>query len=215
MTFAEYLESRWDHLLELGLEHLAVVLVVVAIATTIGVGLGVATYRTERPRDAVLAITGFFLTNPSLALFGLLIAPLGLGWPPVVVALVLYALLPIVRNTIVGLREVDPAIVESAQGMGMGRAHRLLRIELPMAWPVIVTGMRVSTVIVVGIAAIGAYVNGPGFGNDLFRGLRRIGNPDAAFNLVLGGLLGVVVLAILLDLLYVLLSRLTTSRGIR
>jgi osmoprotectant transport system permease protein len=215
MTFAEYLESRWDHLLELGLEHLAVVLVVVAIATTIGVGLGVATYRTERPRDAVLAITGFFLTIPSLALFGLLIAPLGLGWPPVVVALVLYALLPIVRNTIVGLREVDPAIVESAQGMGMGRAHRLLRIELPMAWPVIVTGMRVSTVIVVGIAAIGAYVNGPGFGNDLFRGLRRIGNPDAAFNLVLGGLLGVVVLAILLDLLYVLLSRLTTSRGIR
>jgi osmoprotectant transport system permease protein len=215
MTFAEYLESRWDHLLELGLEHLAVVLVVVAIATTFGVGLGVATYRTERPRDTVLAITGFFLTIPSLALFGLLITPFGLGWPPVVVALVLYALLPIVRNTIVGLREVDPAIVESAQGMGMGRARRLLRIELPLAWPVIVTGMRVSTLFAVGIAAIGAYVNGPGLGDDLFRGLRRIGNPDAALNLVLGGLLGIVVLAILLDLLYVLLSRLTTSRGIR
>ncbi|MQA84762.1 MAG: ABC transporter permease subunit [Streptosporangiales bacterium] len=210
-----YLESHWDDLLELGIAHALVVAVSVAIATVIGVALGIATYRTERPRELVLAITGFFLTIPSLALFGLLISPLGLGWPPVAVALVMYALLPIVRNTVVGLREVDPAIVESAQGMGMGRARRLLRIELPLAWPVIMTGMRVSTVIVVGIAAIGAYVNGPGLGEDIFRGLRRIGNPETALNLVLGGLLGIVVLAILFDLVYVLLSRLTTSRGIR
>lgn len=215
ISFTDYLSRRWDHLLGLGIDHALVVVVVIATATVIGVGLGVATYRTERPRELTVAVTGFFLTIPSLALFGLLITPLGLGWPPVVVALIMYALLPIVRNTIVGLREVDPAIVESAQGMGMGRARRLLRIELPLAWPVIVTGMRVSTVITVGIAAIGAYVNGPGLGEDIFRGLRRIGRPEVALNMVLGGLLGVIVLAILFDLLYVLLSRLTISRGIR
>lgn len=215
IEFLDYLESRWDDLLELAIAHILVVAVAVGVATVIGVGLGVLTYRTERPRELTLAVCGVFLTIPSLALFGLLITPLGLGWPPVAVALVMYALLPIVRNTIVGLREVDPAIVESAQGMGMGRVRRLLRIELPLAWPVIMTGMRVSTVLVVGIAAIGAYVNGPGLGNDIFRGLRRIGNPETALNLILGGLLGIVILAILFDIVYVLLSRLTTSRGIR
>ncbi|MGH3383694.1 MAG: ABC transporter permease [Nocardioidaceae bacterium] len=215
MTFFEYLDSRWDSLLELGIEHVLLVLVSVAIATVVGVVLGILTYRTQRPRELVLAVTGTFLTIPSLALFGLfLVWGLGLGSTPVVIGLVMYGLLPIVRNTIVGLREVDPAVVESAQGMGMGRWQRLLQIELPLAWPVILTGMRVSTLIVLGIAAIGAYINGPGLGNEIFDGLARIGTPNAV-NLVLGGMLGILVLAILLDLFYVLVNRLTTSRGLR
>ena len=214
MSFFVYLQSRWAHLLQLSLQHLYVVVVSVAIATVIGVALGLATYQRQRARDAVLAVTGIFLTIPSLALFGLFIGWLGLGTPPVIVALVMYSLLPIVRNTIVGLRGVDPAVVESAQGMGMGRASRLLRIELPLAWPVILTGMRVSTLLCVGIAAIGAYVRGPGLGNDIFTGLARIGSA-VAVNLVLGGVVGIIVLAILLDALYVLINRLTTARGIR
>lgn len=213
-SFLSYLEFHWDELLTLGLEHVAVVAVAVAIATALGVGLGVATYRTERPRELTLAVTGSFLTIPSLALFGLFIPVFGLGTTPVVVALVMYALLPIVRNATVGLRQVDPAVVESAQGMGMSRTQCLLRIELPLAWPVVLTGMRVSTLVIVGIAAIGAYISGPGLGNDIFSGLARIGSATA-LNLVLGGLLGVIVVAILFDLLYVLLVRLTTSRGIR
>lgn len=214
MRFLSYLENRWDHLLQLTLEHALVTAVAVLIATVLGVGLGVATYRTDRPRRIVLAVTSVFLTVPSLALFGILIGLIGLGAVPVVLALVLYSLLPIVANTVVGLRGVDPAVVESAQGMGMGRAQRLVRIELPLAWPVILTGMRVSTLLTIGIAAIGAYIRGPGLGNDIFTGLARIGSP-LALNLVLGGLLGVVLLAILFDLLYVLVNRLTTSRGIR
>jgi osmoprotectant transport system permease protein len=214
VNFVAYLQSRWEHLLQLSLQHLYVVVVSVAIATVIGVALGLATYRRERARDAVLAVTGIFLTIPSLALFGLFIGWLGLGTPPVIVALVMYSLLPIVRNTIVGLRGVDPAVVESAQGMGMGGASRLLRIELPLAWPVILTGMRVSTLLCVGIAAIGAYVRGPGLGNDIFTGLARIGSA-VAVNIVLGGIVGIIVLAILLDALYVLINRLTTARGIR
>jgi len=214
MNFFAYLQSRWLHLLELAIDHVVVVGISVLIATVVGVALGVGTYRTDRPRQIVLAITSVFLTIPSLALFGIFIGVLGLGATPVVVALVMYALLPIVANTIVGLRGVDPAVVESAQGMGMGRALRLLRIELPLAWPVILTGMRVSTLITVGIAAIGAYISGPGLGNDIFTGLARIGSP-VAINLVLGGILGVIILAILFDMLYVLINRLTTSRGIR
>ncbi|MBA3278310.1 MAG: ABC transporter permease [Geodermatophilaceae bacterium] len=214
MNFFAYLQSRWLHLLELAIDHVVVVGISVLIATVVGVALGVGTYRTDRPRQIVLAVTSVFLTIPSLALFGIFIGVLGLGATPVVVALVMYALLPIVANTIVGLRGVDPAVVESAQGMGMGRALRLLRIELPLAWPVILTGMRVSTLITVGIAAIGAYISGPGLGNDIFTGLARIGSP-VAINLVLGGILGVIILAILFDMLYVLINRLTTSRGIR
>jgi osmoprotectant transport system permease protein len=212
--FLEFLERRWDDLLELTVQHAAVVAVAVLLATIIGVALGVATYRTERPRELVLAVTGTFLTIPSLALFGLFLVWFGLGVVPVVIALVMYGLLPIVRNTIVGLREVDAAVVESAQGMGMNRSERLLRIELPLAWPVILTGMRVSTLLVLGIAAIGAYINGPGLGEWIFGGIARVGTPIGV-QLVLAGMLGVVVLAILFDLLYVLIARFTTSRGLR
>ena len=214
MTFLEYLETRQEHLLELTIEHIVIVVEAIVIATVIGLVLGILTYQTRRPREIVLAITGTFLTMPSLALFGLFIVWIGLGTAPVLIALVMYALLPIVRNTIVGLREVDPSVVESAQGMGMNRVQRLLRIELPLAWPVVIAGMRVSTLVVLGIAAIGAYINGPGLGNDIFTGLARIGTSTAVY-VVLGGMLGILILAVLFDLLYVLIFRLTTSRGLR
>lgn len=213
-SFWTYLEFSWQELLQIGLEHAVIVIIAVLIATVIGVGLGVVTYRTERPRELVLAVTGTFLTIPSLALFTLLIQlpGLGLGAKSVVVALVMYGLLPIVRNTIVGLREVDPAIVESAQGMGMGRAARLWRIEMPLAWPVVLTGVRVATLLLVGIAAIGAYINGPGLGEPIFGA--SVGSASA-FNEVLSGTLGVIILAVLFDFVYVVISRLTTSKGIR
>jgi osmoprotectant transport system permease protein len=214
MTFFDYLRSRWDNILELAVEHALVTGVSVLIATVLGVGIGMATYNRKRSGRLVIAVVSVFLTIPSLALFGLFINVLGIGTTPVVVALVMYCLLPIVANTMVGLREVDPAVVESAQGMGLSRGQRLLRIELPLAWPVILTGIRVSTLLALGIAAIGAYIQGPGLGNDIFAGLSRISSPNA-LNLVLGGTLGVVVLAVLSDLFYVLLNRLTTSRGIR
>jgi len=213
-SFRLYLEFTWEDLVQLAIDHAVIVAISVLIATVIGVGLGVATYRTQRPRELVLAVTSTFLTIPSLALFTLLIQVplLGLGAPSVVVALVMYGLLPIVRNTIVGLREVDPAIVESAQGMGMTRAERLWRIELPLAWPVVLTGVRVATLLLIGIAAIGAYINGPGMGEPIFGA--SVGSA-AAGNQVLAGTLGVVVLAILFDLVYVVIFRFTIPKGIR
>jgi osmoprotectant transport system permease protein len=214
MSFPEYLSSRSDLVVELTLEHAQVVALSIGIAAAIGIVVGIATYERERASEIALAICAIFLTIPSIALFGLLIAPLGLGYRPTVVALVLYALLPIVRNTITGLRGVDPALIESARGMGMGRWRRLRRIELPLAWPVIITGIRVSTLIVLGIAAIAAAINGPGLGELIFRGLTRIGAVNDV-NEILTGILGIMVLAVLFDIAFFVLRRLTTSPGVR
>ena len=127
---------------------------------------------------------------PSFALFSLLLGVVGrLGTAVVLPGLVLYSLLPIVRNTVTGLLAVDPAVVESAKGVGMGPVRRLLRIELPLAWPVVLAGVRVSAVLLVGIAALGTLVQGPGLGELIFAGLRIIGSPNAV-NLALAGTLG-------------------------
>lgn len=214
MDFFEFLTKRSDDMLELGLEHAAVVGISVLLASVIGVALGVLTYQRQRPRELVLAATGAMLTVPSFALFIILLGVFGLGWLPVVVALTMYGLMPIVRNTVAGLNNVDPAVVESARGMGLTRWQRLLRIELPLAWPVIITGIRVTTLVLLGIAAIGYIVNGPGYGELIFTGLHRVGTP-VAVNLVLAGTLGVIILAILYDLLFYAVRRLTTSRGVR
>jgi osmoprotectant transport system permease protein len=216
MSFSEYLSRRWDTLLQSAIDHAVLVGSAMVIAVVVGVALGIATYRSERASTMTLSICGVFLTIPSFALFAMLIGipALGLGFRSALVGLVLYALLPIVRNTVVGLRQVPPAVVESAQGMGMSRWQRLFRIEFPLAWPIIVTGIRVSTVMIVGIAAIAAVINAPGLGKDIFRGLARLGSP-AALNLVLGGVLGVVVLSLLFDSIFLLIRRFTTSRGIR
>ncbi len=213
-AFLDYLNDQGERLFGLTIEHAIIVLISVTLSTIIGVVVGVLTYRSVNPRRISLAIAGIFLTIPSFALFGLLVPLLGLGARPAVVALVMYGLLPIVRNTITGLRSVDPAVVESAQGMGMGRFRRLLRIELPLAWPIIITGIRVAAVITVGIAAIAAVVNGPGLGKDIFRALSTIGTPTAVPQ-VLSAILGIIVIAILIDLGFLILGRLTTSRGIR
>jgi len=212
--FLEYISLSWDHVLVLALGHALVVAISLAIDIVIGVSLGVLVYRRERAANVALAITSTFLTIPSFALFALFIPIFGLGYPPTVVALVMYGLLPILRNTVAGLRSVDPAVVESAQGMGMSATQRLLRIELPLAWPVIIAGVRVSTMLLMGIAAIAAIVGGPGLGEDIFSGLARVGSV-IALDLVLGGILGIVVLALLFDTFFNLLGKLTTSRGIR
>ena len=214
--FLDYLSFRRDHILDLAIEHAQLVLYTIAIATAVSVVVGVLVYRRERLAGIVLSVVGTAFTIPALALFALLIPIFGLGFRPALVALVIYALLPITRNTIAGLRGVDQAVIESAQGMGMNRWRRLIRIELPLAWPVILTGIRVATVMIVGIAAIAACVNGPGLGlgHDIFDGLSRIGTPTA-IHLVLSGTLGVVALALLFDAAYLVLGKLTTSKGLR
>ncbi|WP_327321834.1 ABC transporter permease [Streptomyces sp. NBC_01210] len=214
MSFWEYLGTRYQQLLVDAYQHASAVFQCMVVATVLGVLTGVLTYRTEWAGNLAITTTASILTVPSLALLGLLVPVVGLGVAPTVIALTLYGLLPVVRNAVVGLRGVDPALVEAAKGMGMSRFAQLLRVELPLAWPPILTGVRVSTQMLMGIAAIAAFASGPGLGNQIFRGISSLGSANA-LNDVLSGTLGIVVLALLFDAGYVLIGRLTISRGIR
>lgn len=214
MSFTEYLSQRWPDIAVMIVQHAEVVLIAVGIATAIGITLGVVVEGHPGAARVALTLTGTMLTIPSFALFGLLIPLFGLGVAPAITALVLYAIFPVLRNTITGLESVPSAVEDAARGMGLGRRSRMLRVRLPLAWPIVLTGIRVATVMTVGIAAIAAAVSGPGLGTLIFDGLARIGGANA-LNSALAGTLGVALLALALDLFFVLLSRLTTSRGIR
>jgi len=214
MTFWEYLGENYRVLLEQSFVHVQLVGTSIVLAVVVGVLLGIAAHRSALLRPTILNVTSTLLTIPSPALFALLIPFVGIGNSAPILALFLYALLPIVRNTVSGLRSVDPAIVQSARGMGVGALGRLLRIELPLAWPVILTGIRVATLLNVGVAAIAVLVGGGGLGEEIFRGIRSLGSPFAP-NLVFGGTLFVVLIALLFDLFYLALGRLTTTRGVR
>ncbi|MET9394801.1 ABC transporter permease [Streptomyces sp. NPDC006624] len=214
MNFWEYLVNRHQQLLTDAYQHASAVFQCMVVATVLGVLLGVATYRSEWAGNLATTTTATVLTVPALALIGLLVPIVGLGVPPTVIALTLYGLLPVVRNAIVGLRGVDPSLVDAADGIGMSRPARLLRVELPLAWPPILTGIRVATQMLMGIAAIAAYASGPGLGNVIFRGLASLGSANA-LNQVLAGTLGIIILALLFDAAYVLIGRLTIPRGIR
>ncbi len=208
MTFFEYLESRRELLVAQAVEHATLVLLAVALATVIGVLIASVTYRHQRARGITVAIAAAIMTIPSFALLGLLIAPLGLGYAPTLVALTLYALLPIIRNTVVGLTEIDRTLIEAAHGMGMSRLRTLATVELPLAWPVILAGIRISTQLTMGIAAIAAYVGGPGLGNQIFSGLANLGGVNS-LNQALIGTIGVVILALAIDFCLALLGMLT------
>lgn len=209
-----FLNRRSDDLVQMMTEHLIVVALSVAIATALGVGIGMLVWDRSIARSVSITSAAIILTIPSLALLAILSPVLGLGWGPTVVALVLYSLLPIIRNTVVGLREVPAPVLESARGMGMTPWSVLLKVQLPMAWPIILTGIRVATQLAIGIAAIGAYVAGPGLGQYIFRGLSSLGSKNA-LNYALSGTVGVVILALAADAVFILITRYTTPRGLR
>jgi osmoprotectant transport system permease protein len=161
-----------------------------------------------------LNVTNATFTIPALAYFTVLVALVGLGFTPSVIVLTIYALLPIVRNTVTGLREVSPAVLRSAEGMGMDRFQLLTRIELPLAWPVIHTGIRIGVVLSVGIAGVAAYISGPGLGREIFGGLAALGSARAVPQATVGTL-AIIVVALFLDGLALLIGKLTTAKGLR
>jgi osmoprotectant transport system permease protein len=214
VNFWDFVVTRHQQLLADAYQQASLVFQCMVVATLAGVLIGVLTYRSEWAGNFATLATSTILTIPSLAMIGLLIPIVGLGVPPTVISLTLYGLLPIVRNSIVGLRGVDPSLIDAAQGIGMSRIARLAKVELPLAWPPILTGIRVSTQMLMGIAAIAAYASGPGLGNEIFRGIASLGSKNA-LNQVLAGTVGIIILALLFDAAYILIGRLTIPRGIR
>ncbi|MGY1681644.1 ABC transporter permease [Geodermatophilus sp. SYSU D01176] len=211
----------WDYVVERrgliafqAFQHVSLVVQCVLLGTVLAVALAVLVYRSPAATALANGVSAVGLTIPAFALLGILLAPFGFGITPAVIAVTFYAALPVLRNAVVGLAGVDRSLVESARGIGMSRAAVLLRVELPLAWPVVLAGIRVSTQMVMGIAAIAAYVLGPGLGGLIFSGLSRLGGANA-LNSTLVGTIAIVLLALVLDLLLVLAGRLTTPRGIR
>jgi osmoprotectant transport system permease protein len=214
VSFWQFMAEDQSKLMFLSWQHVWMVAQCVFIATIIAVVVAIAVYKSPAGSAIANALSAIGLTIPSFALLGLLIAPLGLGVGPSVIAIGFYATLPVVRNAIVGLAGVDRNLIESAKGMGMGWLRTLVRVELPVAWPVILAGVRVATQLVMGIAAIAAFVGGPGLGGLIFEGLSQLGGVNAV-NKALSGTILVVLLALVLDLILMFVGRLTIPRGIR
>ena len=205
MSFWHFLQLNWSELLLLVRQHIVLVFIAILLAVIIGVPTGIALTRYRALRGPVLGIANIMQTIPSLALFGFLI-PLpfigGIGARTALVALVLYSLLPIIRNTVTGILGVEPSVREAAVAMGMTDGQVLRQVELPLAMGVIVTGIRVATVIAVGVTTIAAAVGAGGLGVYIFRGLRQYDN-----NLLLAGALSAALLALAADFFLGLVER--------
>ena len=167
---------KWapNHLADIGLalwQHAVLVVVSVGIALVLSLAAGIWSARRPRAYAAILVVTEILFVIPSLAMFALLIPLLGLGFTPAVVGLTSYCLLILTRNVVLGLRAVPPDIADAAAGLGYGPTRRLLEIDLPIALPFIVAGLRVATVTVIGVATVAAYINAGGLGGIIFAGI--------------------------------------------
>ena len=192
--FIEFILSHQDQILEQTVEHIGLTVVALAIAVFTGLPLGILLTRYKTLSPSVLGVTGVIQTIPSVALLGFLLPFLGIGVTPAIVALFLYALLPIVRNTFTGIEEVDASVKEAARGMGMSGMQVLRKVELPLAVPVIFAGIRTATVINVGVATLCALIASGGLGEFIFRGI-ALNN----MNMILAGAIPAALLALFLD----------------
>src|SRR5437762_1452262 len=197
MQFYDFIQHNWPELLILTREHIVLVFFSTGLAILFGVPLGILLTRIKSLQTPILGFANIMQTVPSLALFGLLI-PIpfigGIGARTAIIALALYALLPVIRNTVTGILGIDPKLREAAVAMGMTDWQRLKMVELPLAMPVILTGIRVAVVISVGVATVAAAVGAGGLGTYIFRGLRQNDN-----NLLVAGALAAAILALVCD----------------
>ncbi|MDI6893537.1 MAG: ABC transporter permease [Bacillota bacterium] len=204
MGFVDYILANPAEFLKLIRQHLVLVGVAGAFTIAIGLPLGVTLTRPrfQRVAESVVGVVNIGQSVPSLAVVGLAMGLLGLGFRPAAFALFLYGLLPVVRNTMTGILEVPAAVIEAARGMGMTAAQVLLRIELPLAMRVILAGIRVSLVVNVGTAALAFLIGGGGLGDLIFTGIALMDTP-----LVLAGAVPTAILAVVLDALMGLVER--------
>ncbi len=196
------------------IEHIAIVVVAVSIAVLTAVPIGIAITQSKRAAGAVLYLASMMITVPSIALFGLMIPLLspfghGIGYVPAVIAIILYSQLPIIRNTYTAIANIDPALREAAVGMGMSPFQRLREVEIPLAVPVIMAGIRTAVVMNIGVTAIAAYIGAGGLGAFISRGISQ-SDPRQ----LITGALAVSLLAITADLLLALVQRGLTSKGL-
>lgn len=204
------IRDRQDLIVDAFLQHIFLSFIALAIAVLIALPLGLFVSKYRKLAEPIIGVTAILQTIPSLALFGFLVPIIGIGSKTALVALVIYALLPIVRNVYTGITSVDPAIIEAGSGMGMTPNQVLFKIELPIALPFIMAGIRTATVLTVGIATLATFVGAGGLGDIIYRGLQSYNN---AF--VIAGAVPVALLAILFDVLLKLVEKGVTPKGLK
>ncbi len=195
---ANFISRRSDLLFDfpegLMFGHLWLVLIAILAAIVVSVIVGIIISYNDNAAQPVLWVCQILMTIPSMAMLAFMVPIFGIGFTTGVVALILYSLLPIVRNTYTGIKELSPAIVESAKGMGMTEWRILTKVKIPLAMPVIMAGIRTASVMVVGIAAIAAYVGAGGLGELIFQGISRSSEP-----MIIVGAIGVSIIALIFD----------------
>ncbi|WP_412519542.1 ABC transporter permease/substrate-binding protein [Staphylococcus simulans] len=194
-AFFQTFSERKGELLSTLLEHIQISFIALLIACLIGVPLGILLTKTKHFSEAVINVAAVMQTIPSLALLGLMIPLFGIGTVPAIIALVVYALLPILRNTYTGIKEVDPSLVEAAKGIGMKPGRRLTKVELPIAMPIIMAGIRTAMVLIIGTATLAALIGAGGLGDLILLGIDRNNS-----SLILLGAIPAAILAIVFDL---------------
>jgi osmoprotectant transport system permease protein len=191
-------------------EHVLLSGIAMLIAILIAVPLGILLTRYKKLAEPIIGVAAIIQTIPSLALLGFMLPIFGIGKVPAIIALTLYALLPILRNTYTGILGVDPALVDAGRGMGMTSRQILFMVELPLTLPIIMAGVRTATVLTIGVAALATFIGAGGLGDLIDRGLRV-----ADKNLILTGAIPAAILAILFDLALRKLEEKVTPRGLR
>jgi osmoprotectant transport system permease protein len=195
-NFAAVFKDRQSELLSALLQHIQISFIALFFAVIIAIPLGIYLTRRQKIAEGVIGITAVLQTIPSLALLGILIPLFGIGKLPAIIALVVYALLPILRNTYTGIKEVDPSLIEASKAMGMNFKHRLIKVELPLAMPVIMAGIRTAMVLIVGTATLAALIGAGGLGDLILLGIDRNDS-----SLIILGAVPAALLAILFDVL--------------
>jgi osmoprotectant transport system permease protein len=190
----EYLTEHWRRVLSLTQDHLVITLLALGLGILIAIPLGVIAARIPKLTLPVLSLLGAIYTIPSLAFLAFLIPSLGLGRKPAIVVLAAYAQISLVRNIVAGLQSVDRSTLEAARGVGMTRWQIAKQVELPLALPIFVAGLRIATVTTIGLATVTAWINAGGLGTLLFDGISRNYPPE-----MLAGAIAIVVLALVID----------------
>jgi osmoprotectant transport system permease protein len=208
-NFINVFQDRQEELIQALLEHIQISFIALFFAVIISVPLGIYLTKKERIAESIIGISAVMQTIPSLALLGLMIPLFGIGKVPAIIALVIYALLPILRNTYTGIKEVDPSLIEAAMAMGMNTTKRLLKVELPLAMPVIMAGIRTAMVLIVGTATLAALIGAGGLGDIILLGIDRNN-----MTLIILGAIPAALLAILFDVLLRGLQRLSYKKSL-
>ena len=214
LPFGEWLSQNSATVIFRIQQHFLLSIYCVAIAAVVGLTIALLTYRFSFLANTSIATIAVAFTIPSVALFGFVYSVTGNPLLTLVPVVAMYGLLPITRNAIVGLQGADPAVIDAAKGMGVGSFRMLWQIRLPIAWPVILAGLRVSTQLTVGIVAIGAFIGDFGLGRFAFDAMNNLGSVNTG-NQALACVLFVAAVALFFDGFFVLVRRFTTPRGAR